>query len=286
MEDLGLLVDLFLPGFLVPAAVAAGILLGAGWIIGTASERAGRVAGAAALSAGFCAAWVVLPAARWWPEDPWDWLPYLTVLAGGAGLIDLVPAVPRLLVWLVRLAVAAVAAWLLVPVLGELAKLRSGWLAGTAATVCLLWFLLEPLAGRLPPGRLPALLGLVAGAAAVVLEAAGILKLAQAAGVLTAGLAACALASWGRTSSFLRGMIPGLAVVLPGLLLNGYVYRTTTVPAVAFLLLLAAPLGPWVGALPLLRDMTGWRRTVVQAAAVLLPAGLAVGIALLSSGEW
>ena len=51
------------------------------------------------------------------------------------------------------------------------------------------------------------------------------------------------------------------------------------------LLALAAPLGLWVGAVPPPRDAKGWWRVLMQCAAVLLPAGLAAGLAMAASGE-
>jgi hypothetical protein len=283
-ELLGYAVSL-LPDALPPTIVTAAVLLAARWSGLAAGARGDRVAGALGLMAGFVAARVVLEWLQWLPENPWDWLPYLVLLAAAAGLID--PGPPaKLLRWPVRLAVAAGAAWLLVPDLPDMEPARPVWLAATAAAVFLLWSLLDPPAARQPGGLLPGLLALAMGAAAAVLEGAAFLKLVQVAAALAGILAAGAVCSLGRTPrGYARGMVPGVAVVLPGLLLNGYLNCMTEVPPASFLLALAAPLGLWVGAVPPLRDAKGWWPVLVQCAAVLLPAGLAAGLAMAATGE-
>jgi hypothetical protein len=174
----------------------------------------------------------------------------------------------------------------LVPDLPDMEPSRPVALAATAAAVFLLWSSLDPLAKRQPGGLVPGLLALAACAAGAVLEGAAFAKLVQLALALAAVLAACAVCSLGRLPrAYARGMVPGVAVALPGLLLNGYYYTSAEISVASFALALAAPLGLWAGAVPALRDAKGWRRALVQGAAVLVPAGLAAGLAMAAWGE-
>jgi hypothetical protein len=274
-----------LPGVLVPAAVTTVVLLAARWSGLAAGPKGDRLAGAVALGAGFAAARFVLEWLRWQPEDPWDWLPYLVLLVAAAGLID--PGPPaRLLKWPVRLAVAAAAAWVLAPDVPGMEPARPVCLAVTGAAVFLLWSLLDPPAARQPGALVPGLLALAIGAAGAVLEGAGFMKLVELALALTGVLTACAGCSPGRRPrAYARGMVPGVAVVLPGLMLNGYLNNFGGAPPISFVLALVAPLGLWVDAVPALRYAKGWWRVLVPCAAVLLPAALAAGLAMAASGE-
>src|SRR5262249_28108562 len=162
-----------------PAIVAAVVLLAARWTGLAAGPSSERVAGAVALGVGFAvgfvAARVTEEGVRWAPVDPWDWLPYLALLAAAAGVID--PGPPaRLLKWPVRLAVAAGAAWVLVPELQDMEPSRPVSLVAAGAAVFLLWSLLDPPAKHQPGALVPGLLALTAGAAASVLAGSANLK--------------------------------------------------------------------------------------------------------------
>src|SRR5437868_1476366 len=160
MEEVPFLVSLFIPGVLVPAVVAAGTLALARWYGRSPGGWSDRVGGAAAIAAGYGAAYVAFPWTRWRPEEPWDWLPSLVALTGLTEALAL-PRVPRHVGWFVRVVLAALCGWLLVPSLPGLEATHIYWVVRTAAVVGLLWFVLERPPAE-PPGLMrPALLAAV-----------------------------------------------------------------------------------------------------------------------------
>jgi hypothetical protein len=278
-------VDLLVRAFVIPALVSTAVL----W----PSPRrrwVDRVAGVLALAVGYFAGYYTAGHREGWAplvptaeKDEWSWLPWLAALAGLAGLAALLPLkrdwLRRGITALAVLPVAGAAAWLLVPDFETLRAVRPYYVGGGAAAVWLLWAALDPLAGRQPGGRLPLLLACVAVAAAVVILLAASLKLATLAGPLAGALAGCTVVGWRYPNrEYLRGMLPGFAVLLVGLLLQGHLTGGAEVPLVCFLLVLVAPLLLWAGGRG---RWGGW----LQAAAVLLPLAAAVALAALSAEE-
>jgi hypothetical protein len=276
-------------GVLVPAAVAMAVLILArrwGERHGGEAPRGG--AGLAA-GAGLLAGFVALAGSRQlgWeflaPTDSWHWLPLLSVLATGVGIAERVTSWTPVARGGLRLLVAAATAWLLVRAESAVQAVNPGWLAGVGLAVLVSWGLLDPLARRWPGPGLPALLASVALAAGAVLALSGILKFAQMAGVLAAVLAGCAgPARWPPGESPARGAVPGLSVLLPGLLFAGYFNTFSDVPPASFLLVLAAPLGPGVAALlPSSKSAGRWGKAL-SAGVTLSLLGLAVTLAALA----
>ncbi|MCI0458629.1 MAG: hypothetical protein L0Z62_16830 [Gemmataceae bacterium] len=264
-------------GLLLPAAVTAATLMLAPWLGIRHAAVAERSAGALALGASFAIGFVVLEGSQVARTNPWFWLPFLALIAGGLGLVDLLPSFPSRGRWGVRALVAVVAAWLLVP--SFLEPFRPQRPVGVAASIFILWALLEPLAERQPGGWFPLLLSLVALAGSVVLQESGNSRFAQLLSLLAGALGGCALVSWWYPHrSLLRGMIPGFAVLLPGLLFLGYF--SADMPLVNFLLVMAAPLALWLSVLGPVDKMKPRWRILIQAVAVLVPVGLAVALTL------
>jgi hypothetical protein len=143
-----------------------------------------------------------------------------------------------------------------------------------------LWATLEGLARR-GPGGWSALLPAVAfGAAAVVLLHAHTAKLTDVATLAGASLAGLAAGAWQRQSDA-GGMAPGVAVLLPGVLLVGQQGTVSeTLPASAFAVAALAPLAASVLLLPGASRLTGWRRAAAGVLLVLVPAGMAVALAV------
>ncbi len=209
-------------GLLVPAAVATLILLLVPRLGRPGSPAAERAAGALALAGGFIAGWLLLPWAPLRPEDPWQWLPYLTALACLGGIADAATRVAPLIRWLVRLAIVGTAAWFVVPDWEAFLSIRPRWVAGTAAGMLVIWVVHDGSARR-PGFVVPAAWALVSLALAGWLGSLISVKFAQLAGMLAAVLASCAGAAWRRPAAcYHRGMSAGVAVVLGGLLVNGY----------------------------------------------------------------
>jgi hypothetical protein len=273
---------------LLPAAVAAvltfvGIAVGR-WI----KVETAPAAGALGLLAGYAAGVLALgftPTKPLDPSDwdPWDWFAFLAFLAIGVGLVCRWPRASPVLRWALRGAVVLTAAWLLVPDLDDLRAARWYWRAFVAAAVFAYWLVLDLVAGRQPGGLLPALLAFVSVAAGGILEMSGNGTLAQLAGVVVGILAATAiLAILLPRRPFLTGLIPGFAVLLPGLLLNGYFRAFGGVPASSFALVLLAPLLLGIS-LPI--PWKGPRLWLTQAGLVLLPIGVALALAAAAT-DW
>lgn len=263
------IVQSLLLGALLPVLLALAPLLALRLRPG-AGDAAARAAGALALGAGFLAGYTALGGASLRPAEPQDWLPTLALLAGTVGPLEGLHRLPPALGWGLRLGVAALAAMLLLP--NWLAAEPAGWRwrLGIGAAVFGLWTALDALAVRRPGNGFAPLLALTAVAGAAVLMCASTAKFAQAAGVLAATLAGTALAVRGEPSP-LRGLVPGVAVLLPGLMAEGAMNTFSDVPFASFALVAAAPLMLCAG------GGRGWRAAT---AAVLLPLAVAVGLAV------
>ncbi len=290
MPPTDLLLEMLLYAGLLPGGVALLVLGVPVWRRPELSEPAVRRLGALALAGGFVAGYVALewPPPRstdfraWWawlstaplpPTEPWRWLPWLAVLAG---VVAALPGVPRAALWL---GVAALAAWLLFVPGEEWEPLRQRCYLAVGGGVAALG-LLMPIARRQPGPGLPLLLTLAALAGAVVLERSSNARLAQLAGVLTAVLTAGVLVARSLPQRPVAvGLAPGVAVLLPGLMAEGYFYTFSDVPLTSFALVAAAPLAAGLTLLPGLRALPGPARTGIRAVAVLLPLGVAVALA-------
>jgi hypothetical protein len=216
-------------GVLLPAVVAAVVLLPLRLRSGL-GDRAARLLGGLAIALGFLAGYIGLGFAPLKPEDAWNWLPWLGVGAALAGLADR----PWWLAELVRLAGAALAAWLLVPgwESADLWRLDARVLLGLM--VFLVWTTDRPLPDS--TNRLwLLLLTLAAATGAVVLLFGGSAKLAQVGGVLTATLAAATLVMpSGLTPP--PGIVPVVGVLLPGLMASGLFDTHSAVPRASYFL--------------------------------------------------
>jgi hypothetical protein len=271
---------LFLRAFVVPVGASTALLL-----LLLRWRGADRVAGALSLAAGYFAGYFYAGYDEGWAplvpttaKDEWSWLPTLVLLAGLAPLLPMKGGpLRRGLTALTALLVAGATAWLLVPNYEAMQATRPYYVGGAVAALLILWAALDPLAERQPGGRVPLLLTCVAVAAAAVLLGAANLKLATLTGPLAGALTGAALVAYFNPDRrHLRGMVPGFAVLLVGLLLQGHLEASDEVPRLGFLLVLAAPLLLWVGG-------RGRWAGIIQTAAVLLPLAAAVLLAALSA---
>ena len=199
-------------------------------------------ASALALAAGLAAGNLFRGALPLIPEQAaWHWLPLTALAALAAGLLARLPHVPWFVGWPVRLAAVAFAAWMLVP--NEF-RAQAWWHLGAfAAGVLALWALLETVAERTPGGTVPLSLALAFLGGAVVILHGYSARLADIGLIAAAGLTGIALVAWWGQAD-VRGAMPGVAVLLPGLLLAG-MWETadlTKVPRRSFVLIAVAPL--------------------------------------------
>jgi hypothetical protein len=80
-----------------------------------------------------------------------------------------------------------------------------------------------------------------------------------------------------------RGAAPVFAMTLFGLWIAGFFYAEVTVASA--LLLAAAPVVAGLAGLPALRRVAPWQATLARTAAVLVPVGLALVLALAAQPE-
>src|SRR5439155_23437817 len=104
----------------LPAGIAVSLLLLGTWL-GRFSANADGAAGGLALALGFFAGYVAPGWAPLGPHDAWHWLPYTALLAIAVGFIATWVGKFRCLL---RPAVAALVAWLLVRDRPDLAAVR------------------------------------------------------------------------------------------------------------------------------------------------------------------
>jgi hypothetical protein len=216
-------------GVLLPAVVAAVLLLPLR-LRSSMADRTARLLGGLAIALGFLAGYIGLGFAPLKPDDAWNWLPWLGLGAAIAGVIDR----PWWLAALVRLAGAALAAWLLVP-RWESADL---WRLDARVLLGLMAFLVWSTDRQLPNAAdrlwlFLLLLATAAGAAVLMLGASA--KLAQLAGVLAATvLAANVIMPSGPTPP--PGIVPVAAMLLPGLMASGLFDTHSAVPRASYFL--------------------------------------------------
>lgn len=260
----------------LPAVVAV--------VVGWAADRllseeiSARYRGAAAVALGGAAGYLVLPLdVPVWPDQYWQWLSYLGVVAMGVGAIAQVPGVAPLERRLLYLLLGAIAAGLIVPTWSDLEPHRSAYVLGLTGYVLALCVLLEPLTTRFTDRFVAAQLGLAAWATVIAVAVFVSMKFGQV-GTTTA---AALLGYWGldwiqAREGSVRGLIAVYAVTVGGLAFVGYINPLPTLPAM--LLLPVAPLALWICRLAPLR-----RLSVITAGAV---GTLAVLAALIGIFLW
>lgn len=153
-----------------------------------------------------------------------------------------------------------------------------------AAAACAHFWLVEELARRLPGVTFPLPHAVVAAAAAPVLFLAGSLSFARHAGALSASLLGFAAAGTLFGPSFWRPAAPALALLLPSLLLTGYL-RTYEFSAASGFLLLLAPAGALAGDLAFARALHPLPRLLLRIGGAGVPAAVAAGLARMSASS-
>jgi len=152
------------------------------------------------------------------------------------------------------------------------------WFGATVAVALASWVNLGALAAGPQGSDVFRGLLITAGGAGVVLLLSGSAVL----GILGLALTAALAGGWlGARGVPPEGSLPTAAVVLGALVLEGYVYAS--LPASGALLLAAAPAGTWVGRLGPARRLGPWASATLGAACVLVPVGIAVGLAVAAS---
>jgi hypothetical protein len=269
----------------VPSLVAAVTLAAAGW----AGRRlglsgGGQAAVALALGAGAIAAQVGNAPPAFPPIEVTDRIPWLVVAAVLLGLCESVRPSPGWARWENRLLLTLLTMGLVLgPVLGENWPTRSDLTrqGGLVLMMLAAWGNLEALAAV----RSMAVLGPSVLVVAASTGAALLLSGSMVLGQLGLGLAAAVAAIW-VLSLWLhlllgRGGIPVLVAAYGALLIEGHVYAG--LPASSAYLLAAAPLAAWVGFVGPARRLAAWQSALLSAVATLVPAAVALGLAIAAS---
>jgi CDP-diglyceride synthetase len=275
LEELrDLLLRAALPSFAAAAVVLALFALpGKSWCA--------ALGGALALPAGLAAAKYFRPETfPWRPEEPgpaWQWLPAAALAALALGLVARLPRLPASVGFLLRAAACAGAAWLVLP--ADLWTERS-WLQPAFILVLLAeWQVLEAAAERAPGGAVPLGLALVFLGGSAVLIHAHSARFAEMALMVAAALVGIAVVAWWKRTAA-AAVVPGVAVLLPGLLLSGHAETFSDVPWTSFALLGLAPLALVLTLVPPVSWLGGVPLRLVQLALLLAPVGVAVALAM------
>ena len=193
-----------------------------------------------------------------------------------AGLVTLFPAAGPGRLW-IRRALGVIPALLIAYYVMSTQKSAAG--AWTGAAAVLVWFLLaESLANVRAGWEVPAAWLVAFALAVLAFERAGSASAMQACGGLAAACGAFALLGGVRGLHCAGAALP-LGVAFYGLLANTHLFATDF-PLSAALLLGAAPLAAWVGELPLFGGRPTWMRFGARLLAVLILAGIGLGIAV------
>ena len=207
------------------------------------------------------------------PQENWEWLPWLGVLACRINATSS----NKWILGILYILFALLATWLLVPEFERLAPERPYWLIAVPLMLLVSLGSSTGLSHRLAGPALPFVLLLATFAAALLAFAAAIAKFAELGLIVTGMLAGCCVASFCFPSRPLTSAIaPGWSVLYPGFLIEAKLYSYSEVPLASYILLLCAPLTIWLTAIPPLRKMKPVWRTVLTL--VLLLAPIAVGL--------
>lgn len=214
------------------------------------------------------------------------WLPWTAGLALLGGLLARV--VPAVAGWPIRIALAGLAT-----ALGVSADLREGfpWFAPAFFAVVLVEWLVLERAGEASKRNgeeetvanrwlAPLAAGMTFGAACIVLLHAHSARFVDIATIMAACLGTIALLAW-LTKTDPASAAPGVAVMLPGLMLVGYQDTFSEVPTASFATIALAPLT----LAPLLLPGVRRSRWALPLLAGLLIAVLAIGVGLAMRAE-
>jgi hypothetical protein len=235
-----LAIEILVYGVAVPGAVAFAIVW-MGLRRGSLRVLARSIEGVAVAAAFFLGCVLTLGRDAVVPTRHWQWLPWVTVLAGVTGTIVPEGVYAKNLRWLFLAALAIIAAWLIVPTRPTLWPPRPISIALVSAYFFVIMALLDVLPEQLLGKAFLAQLAMAAGTVAVLLVAEismtfGQLGLAAAAGLGGAWAASC----FSNSPVLARSVIPAFAVVTGGLAYIGCIGCTP--PLLALLLVPAAPL--------------------------------------------
>jgi hypothetical protein len=271
---------LFLKGMAAAAGASAIFVLALGCIRRPASTTRFNIAAIVAVALGLVAGCFVLEIRPGWPPGN-ALVRLLTIVIPaivGIELLGCFSAVPRWLVWGLRLSLAMSIGRILVHNSVYTTSAEGAWAAfqpwiwlGCCATLLVtVWYLLLRLADRSPGASLPLAIAETCVCSGVAIMLAGYLTGGKAALALAAAVTgAAAGAGLAATRPPLKGAI-GIGVVgLSGLLFVGRFFGGVSTGRA--LVLLFSPLLCWMSELPILRCRSPWLIGIIRLAFVAVP---------------
>ncbi len=210
------------------------------------------------------------------PRELSQWIAVLTIGAGLLGILQVIRPGGRDFRWGIR----ALGGGLVLMMMLRF-RTTEAEIGIVAATTLFLWWNLERLAGEAPGRLILTAMGLAGAGLAACLLLSGSVVLAERAGIL-------AFALLGAFAVIGRGTSVGLAYGGVGVFLAGFVgsilggLYDSELTLLPVLFLYAAPLVPWLGRLPRVRDLRPWVLATIQVVLMLACVGSAVGLALAS----
>jgi hypothetical protein len=264
-------------------------------------KRAALPAAALAMIAGFGVANYYRGVFPWWPTGPgWHWLPILFLLAQIDGLVGRA-GTPGWGRWRLRLGLGLLAALVLVPpdlhhkwpvVVADwpyLFRARAWPLVAFTLAIALGWAGSESVARQAPGAAVGIGLSLALFGAGYVMAHAHSARFADALSIPAAALFGISLVAL-VCKVDLGGAVPGVALILPSILLVGFYETFNEIPWYAFLLAALPPIALGLLALPPLAKTTGVGRWLLFLILGLGPTMAAVVLAVraetLISDEW
>src|SRR5262245_35526066 len=274
------MVERILLGAALPAFAAGAVLLASWRRHGTLGKFGASAAGALALAGGYALGHIVIAGMPSFPPPSHtDWMVGFAILAAMGGMLVTLARVSDLLV------VAAVP-WLLLAPLAQHPWSREETalqLTGLSFALLGLWIALEALSRHARIRELTFGLLLTTLAASTSLALSGSFLLAQLAGALAATLGAALVVTLVNPALRLSGGAVAVIIVIAGaLLMSGHYYAE--LPAPSGVLVALSFVTPWVAHLP--GPMSPGRRALVYIAAAIVPAAVAVGLAVAASPSW
>ena len=260
---------------LLPAAIGALLVLAILLLI--FGERVAVFGSAFAMVVGFGLANYFRHVFDWWPKSlGLACVPFLFLVAQIHALLVRSEGVPLWGKWWLRLAIGALAAFMLLPHEWQ----EKGWpIAAFTLGIALAWAGTEEVAKQSPGGNIPLLMSLALFSASMVMAHSHSAKLSDALSIPAASLAGIALVSFLRPTD-VSGALPGAVVMLFCVLLIGQQESYSDVPPKAFLIAALPPLTLGLAACPPLSQLTGKWKWLVTWLLCLGPAAIALSMAM------
>lgn len=219
------------------------------------------------------------------PVEAVQWLIYFAAIIIVLGMIESLRKGRKFFPWGIRLHLAFGLPWML---LRSMFQHHWGtiegmvWVLGTGLLILLFWKTLDALAEGFTGYPAPLLFLIIATGLSIALVISGSALLGHLSGLLAAAMGiAFFIALFVPSFSLAHGATSFYAVVLGGLLINGYFYSELSM--LSILPLIAAPMVPWVGKLSIFKKRGILWINAVASVSIAILIGIAVLLAIQAS---